>query len=440
MARSAWFRLKRAATKLMSDSDPSTTPAVESANPHAQDTGLDAASQSLADALRTTFRVLKAVMVLLIIAFLLSGLTRVDENEEAMVLRFGRPTSGVQQPGLLVALPYPIDETIRLPVKELMTRRSDMHWPASDRTPQGLDPMRDGALLTGDRGLVHVKWTMTYRIKDIEQFVRTVADSNVGQDERIESLLDNLLANAAVLEATGTAAIDIYPRSPEALAKRVRARLNRSLDSLGSGLEVVALDIADSTVPGPARQAFLNVTKQQSTRQKLIRNAQREAMDKLNGVAGAAHKPLLAALDRLDAARAHGDEAVVAETETQIDWLLENSVSGSAGVLIAEANAFYAQTVHGIRADVHEYEALLPEYRRSPELLITRLWQQTKARALSGPGVTKRFLPPGKKEIRITIGPDPMQKKLDERARLLEQHKHGSDDAPTAIFGRRGRP
>lgn len=404
----------------------------------AEDAQLDAASQSLADALRATFRILKAVMVLLVIAFLFSGLIRVDENEEAIILRFGRPTAGVRHPGLSLAWPFPIDETIRLPVNELKTLSLDVHWPSSERTPRGLDPVRDGALLTGDRGLVHVKWTLTYKIKDIEDFVSTLADSGVGQEERIESLLTNLLEHAAVLEAAGMTALDIYPRHPEELAKRVRARLIASLDAIGSGLDIVALDIHESTVPGPARQAFLDVTKQQSTRQKLIRDAQKTASDTLNGAAGAAHEMLLAVLDRLDAAKNRGDAEAITTAQDEIDQLLEHRVSGEAGAMIAGANAFYAQTVHAIQADVHEYEILLPEYRRSPHLLITRLWQETKGRALAGPGVEKRFLPPGKKEVRITIGPDPLQKKLDERDRLLKEHKHAEADAVAPTIGRRG--
>ena len=368
----------------------------------------------------------------------MSGLIRVDENEEAMVLRFGRPIAGVRQPGLSLAWPFPIDETIRLPVNELKTLSLDIHWPSSERTPRGLDPNRDGALLTGDRGLVHVKWMLTYKIKDIVDFFNTLADSGVGQEERIESLLSNLLENAAVLEAAGMTALDIYPRHPEELAKRVRVRLTASLDAMASGLDIVTLDIYESTVPGPARQAFLDVTKQQSTRQKLIRDAQRKASNTLNGAAGAAHVALLAALDRRDAARTHGDEAALAAAWEEIDQLIEHRVSGEAGALIAVANAFYAQTVHAIQADLHEYETLLPEYRRSPSLLITRLWQETKGRVLAGPGVEKRFLPPGKKEVRITIGPDPLQRKLDERARLLKEHRHGEADALTPTIGRRG--
>ncbi len=405
----------------------------------AEDARLDAASQSLADALRATFRILKAVMVLLVIAFLLSGMIRVDENEEAIVLRFGQPTAGVRQPGLSLAWPFPIDETIRLPVNELKTLRlEEIHWPGSKCTPRGLDPVRDGALLTGDRGLVHVKWTLTYKVNDIEEFVKTLADSGVGQEERIESLLTNLLENAAVLEAAGMTALDIYPRHPEELAKRVRIRLIASLESIASGLEIVALDIHESTVPGPARQAFLDVTKQQSTRQKLIRDAQRQASDRLNGAAGAAHEALLAALDRRDAAKNRDDTEALAAALDEIDQLLEHDVSGEAGAMIAVAHAYYAETVHGIQADVHEYEILLPEYRRSPKLLITRLWQETKGRVLSGPGVEKRFLPPGKKEVRIKIGVDPLQEKLDERDRLLKEHKHAQADAVVPTISRRG--
>ena len=57
---------------------------------------LDPANQSLAEALRTTFRILKFFMVVLVVLFLASGAIVVDQNEQAVVFRFGRPVGGVR--------------------------------------------------------------------------------------------------------------------------------------------------------------------------------------------------------------------------------------------------------------------------------------------------------------------------------------------------------
>src|SRR5436190_20274143 len=61
---------------------------------------LDPANQSLADALRASFRVLKAVMLLLIVIFLFSGMFMVDQNEVVVLSRLGKPTGPPNEPGL----------------------------------------------------------------------------------------------------------------------------------------------------------------------------------------------------------------------------------------------------------------------------------------------------------------------------------------------------
>ena len=65
--------------------------------------GLDAAHQSLADALRVSFWVLKLAMLLLVVVYLFSGVFNVREQEIAVCLRFGRivgsPGQQVLEPG-----------------------------------------------------------------------------------------------------------------------------------------------------------------------------------------------------------------------------------------------------------------------------------------------------------------------------------------------------
>ena len=89
--------------------------------PHEHDTAptreLDAAGKSLSDALRLSFFILKIIMIVLVIAFLISGFKTVDSGEKAMVLRFGA-IRGVGEervlgPGWHWVFPYPIDELSR---------------------------------------------------------------------------------------------------------------------------------------------------------------------------------------------------------------------------------------------------------------------------------------------------------------------------------------
>ena len=55
------------------------------------ETPVDAGSQALAEALRSSFAIVKFVMVLLVLVFLASGFFTVGPQERAIVLRFGKP-------------------------------------------------------------------------------------------------------------------------------------------------------------------------------------------------------------------------------------------------------------------------------------------------------------------------------------------------------------
>src|ERR1035441_9414384 len=85
------------------------------------ETPVDAGSQALAEALRSSFAIVKFVMVLLVLVFLGSGFFTVGPQERAIVLRFGEPLGEGEKallaPGKLHwSFPYPIDEVVKVPL------------------------------------------------------------------------------------------------------------------------------------------------------------------------------------------------------------------------------------------------------------------------------------------------------------------------------------
>jgi len=130
--------------------------------------------EHLADALKTSFRLLGAAMVLGVVAFLAVGFQSVKPGEVAILTVFGRVVD-VRPEGLAYNWPAPIGQIEIINVGEQKVAIDDF-WmretPAEKnkdlrkRTvpPGGLTPGIDGALLTGDRNLVHMKLQCTYAI------------------------------------------------------------------------------------------------------------------------------------------------------------------------------------------------------------------------------------------------------------------------------------
>ena len=158
----------------------------------------DLAGEFLSRALRHSFFILKIIMGVLVVLFITSGIFRVEEDENALVLQFGRirefrsrdgETYRVLGPGLHWAWPEPISEIIRIPVKRVQTLAIESFWyfqTAEEklRTTRTdyyggptLDPKKDGYCLTrndsslgsgeSDYSIVHTKCYLTYRIQDI---------------------------------------------------------------------------------------------------------------------------------------------------------------------------------------------------------------------------------------------------------------------------------
>ncbi len=89
--------------------------------------------------------------------------------------------------------------------------------------------------------------------------------------------------------------------------------------------------------------------------------------------------------------------------------------------------SFKKAALEDIRADALEFRALLPEYKRNPRGLFSRLWYDAQEKILSNPKITKRHLPAHQKEVRLIIGPDPIEKAEREKRALEEKKKVKGD-------------
>src|SRR2546426_206113 len=93
----------------------------------------DTGSQALSEALRSSFGIVKVVMVILVFLFIFSGVFIVGPQERAVVLRFGRAPVGQGEkallgPGLHWSFPYPIDEYIKVPITGVQKADSTTGW------------------------------------------------------------------------------------------------------------------------------------------------------------------------------------------------------------------------------------------------------------------------------------------------------------------------
>jgi modulator of FtsH protease HflK len=400
---------------------------------------LDAASQSLSDALKASFGILKIIMAVLCVLYVFSNVRRVESHEQALRLRLGALVPGPPyEAGLVWALPFPIEEIITLPTRasneiiidsHTFARRSDeIGKPLSMISrggSEGLKPALDGALLTADAGLVHARWKVTYKIEDVAQYITRMHGRSV---EAAETLINRLVENAGIHVASDLTAEEAIRTRTEWAQSEIRRLVNDQLRVLESGITVTRVEMFEPTPPIPVRASFDNTQVAENAKQKRIRDAEQERTKILSEAAGTAHRALLNLLDRLEAAQAAGEPTE--ELEQELEELLTNRVEGMAGQRIKDAGSFHSRVVNQIQSDVELYRTLLPEFQRNPAVLVARLWESTQQQIFDYDGVSKFYRPRGA-QLRLHIPIDPEEARRAEERRLREKEFDASDLRPT---------
>lgn len=378
----------------------------------------DPAQESLYKALQSSFYVLFAIMVALVIAYILSGVFRVQPGEQGLIVRMGvlKPVEGDQyvlRPGLHFALPDPFDEKLRLTgaiqsasISSFCFQRrpEDVGKPLAEIEPLGvgLTPGVDGAMLTGDMNLSHGIWTVEYEIVDGARFVLNVGESL----EALRPLLLRLAEDAVVRTVATRRVEEVTRTNREEVRVAVQERLQAQLDALESGVKIKRID-SETIEPATVRQAFLQVTAAQSEEESVRKAAERQKNEILNDAAGPGAEALLAAIDAYGAAQAvNAPPETLAKLRGEIDAQLERA-QGQVSRVLDEARARANEIRETVRRELEEFNYYLPAYRQDPGLTTVRLWVQMRDAVLGSKQNELFFVP--RTDLDILTNRDPMK-------------------------------
>ena len=248
----------------------------------------DARTRALNEALQSSFKVVRVIMVILAIAFLGSGITKIDNNKRALHLRFGEYIDTLN-PGLVWAWPYPIDEIVQIPVNENRTITSDVGWRTEDEeSPQpsmSFQPTYDGYTLTGDGNVLHVKAEMNFSLD--ENSDKTITRYEFGFSD-VTLFLGAILDNAVYHASAGRSALEAYTLQSDfrnAIERRVKKRIGEIDSDLRIKINSLTLDV---TVPLDVKTAFDAFLKVQQESQQKVATAKADAASALANAQGQA--------------------------------------------------------------------------------------------------------------------------------------------------------
>lgn len=413
---------------------------------------VDAAERSLSEALRISFIILKVIMIVLVIAFVVSGFKTVGSNEQALRTRFGKITGSGEKRVLKSdwhwVWPYPVGEIVRIPVEKQIKLTVDSFWYWETRndilgegpkprrlTSDKLSPVREGYSLTrsqkqpaqadagpgdsmgildtdgSDYNIVHSKWEINYQIDNIERFFTNVYIRDLKPGEVYEEVMTDSvtpLLRSAIENAVVTAmvhySIDEALQSRDTIRRRVKQLVQKQLDTIESGIRVSSVQLVDVEWPKQVNEAFEAYFTASQTSQQATSVARNYAETTLTAAGGRFAEPLYQAL------MAENPD----EDELEALWA---RVAGQAQDVLAEAMAYRTTVVEAAKANANYLLSILPEWRKRPELVTQRIYLDTIERVLDN-AEEKFVLPPSAgskgREIRVLLNRDARKAKKDQ--------------------------
>ena len=240
----------------------------------------------------------------LALAYIGLGIYQVEEAERSVVLRLGE-FSEIKGPGLRWNPPI-IDQ---VDVVDVVRVRPHRH---------------DALMLTKDENIVAVTVSVQYQIADPRKYVLDIRDADASLVQATESALRHVVGGSIMDDALTT--------GRELIAQEVKTRLQRYLNKYNTGLEVVIVNIEDSSPPNQVQEAFDDVIKA-----------------------------------REDEVRARN------EAETYANGLVPEA-RGEAQRMLQDAEAYKEQVISEAEGDATRFNLLLAEYQKAPDVTRNRLY------------------------------------------------------------------
>ena len=413
---------------------------------------MDPANQSLADALRFTYGLLKFAMAVLVALFFVSGVKTINEGERGIRVFLGKPTALNLTPGIHPNLPYPMGEMIRIGEGSVEVKLGLDFMPhganinnddlamsarAQQFSSQGkLAPGRSGSNITSDLNIAHTQWTVTYRRTDHLDYARNILP------EQERDMVRVAVRRGVVITMATVSIDDLLKQSADsASSARVREIAQSTLDQVGSGITIDRVTLSRKLPPIFLLDRFNSV---QAASQRAGEERERAMLDRdqrLNEVAGNAAPVLIAAINEYERLTELGEHEEAETLLAQIDAVLDGRpaeidgrvyaaglVSGRVSELLESTRTSVSGRVSRAIADRDLFRAKLAQYESNPRLMIARDWSEAMAEFMSKPFVQAMYLPRGTDIAEILINEDPaIVRELDRERKRQEVQRAGEE-------------
>lgn len=270
-------------------------------------------------------------LIALCFLWLISGIYKVREGEEAVIMRFGNfVRKGT--PGLNYRLPKPFESAIIESINK--SRRIEIGYRSSSSQNSNYYIAAESLMLTGDQNIVDLNADIMWHIKDIESYIFNIA----GPEETVK-----LAAESAIREVIGATPISsVLSNQKQEIADKVEKLTQEILDDYNSGIIIEKVQLLKAEPPAEVIDAYRDVQTSKADKERSINQAQAYSNDILPKARGEAEK------------------------------------------MIQEAEGYKQSVIAKSEGDASRFNAILTQYNNSKQTTKDRLYLETVEQVLGG--------------------------------------------------------
>ncbi|SPJ18277.1 Membrane protease subunit stomatin/prohibitin-like protein [Burkholderiales bacterium] len=238
---------------------------------------------------------LHVVAAFILAAWVLSGIYRVQPDEQGVVLRFGKWVDTVE-PGLHYHWPYPIDRVLMPKVTQVnqMQLGGAAEFgvgTAGNAAPApGLPPAAPGStrgeavnqMVTGDENIVIAEYVVFWRIKDAGEYLFRLLDPISTLQMAAESSMHAVIGQHPIQAALSD--------KRQEIADQAKEMLQRILDRYHAGILITQVQLQRVDPPAAVIDAFNDVQRARADQERARNEAEAYANDVLPRARGEADR------------------------------------------------------------------------------------------------------------------------------------------------------
>ena len=239
--------------------------------------------------------VVRIFIAVILVLYLLTGVSVVNPGEVGWVMTFGKITRTVSEPGLVVHWPYPFARTEK--ERPALVRMIDLGYRQGKPEPNSFEFLgtRDEAreitketeVATGDENILAVRYSVQYRIDDPYTYHFALQNG----DTLVSSFAEYAIRRVVSVQETDSLLVN-HRIEIETL---VADRLTQELDRIAAGIDILRVDLIDVHAPPEVHPAFRDVASAMEDQHRSALQAESDRNQIIASARGRAYTTIVAA-------------------------------------------------------------------------------------------------------------------------------------------------